>query len=271
MSDELDTSTFVSDEQTNGVPSPAPEPPVAEEEVQEELTTDEVVEEEEQPKRRQTAQERIDEVTRARREAEREAKYWRDVAMGKVKPEPEARQEGPKEPNPDDYDLGDMDPRYVRAMIDHGVKQGLDKIRGDVAQDLQHQAGARAWEARQDAARAKFADYDAKVIDGAHNWPCTQEMAEAIKTSDAGGELAYHLASNPDEARRISALPPIAQIRELGRIEARLDAPSKPQAKTATDAPKPPNGQARGAGGQFSPSPETDDFSSFEKSYAANW
>ncbi len=274
MSDELNTEGFVSGE-TETAPPVVEEAVTEQAEAEEEVTTDEIVEE--QPKRRQTAQDRIDEVTRLRREAEREAKYWRDVAMGKVQPEQrQEREEGPKAPSPDNYPGGEYDPDYQAALVDYKVEvklsqAGLDKIDERVAQHLERQAGARAWEARQDAARAKFADYDEKVISGAHNWPCTPEMAEAIKTSDVGGELAYRLASNPEEARRISALPIIAQIRELGRLEASVSMQSRPQAKAATDAPKPPAGQARGAGGQFSPSPETDDFKSFEASFASKW
>ncbi len=218
------------------------------------------------PKAKKTAQDRIDELTRARREAEREAKYFRDLYEGKAQPQREtAKDEGPKAPDPNDFDMGDMDPRYLDALVDFRVQQGLDKVQSRVAQDLHLQAGARVWEARQDEARAKFADYDEKVIDGAHNWPCTPEMAEAIRTSDAGGEVAYHLASNPDEARRIATLAPIAQARELGRIEATLTAtPKDPPSVKTTNAPKPPQAQARGAGGQFMPNAATPNFAEFE-------
>lgn len=227
----------------------------------------------EQPKAKKTAQERIDEITRARRDAEREAKYWRDVAEGKLKPQnqQERQDAAPEAPNPHDFDLGETDPDYIKAVISHEVKKGLDEAKSNMAQNMHQQAQERVWEVAQEAARSKFADYDAKVIDGAANWPCTQEMARAIRTSDVGGDVAYHLASNPEEARRIASLDPFSQVRELGRIEARLETPATPQsppAKTATTAPKPPENQARGAGGQFSVAPDTDDFAAFEKAFA---
>lgn len=252
------------EQQANEPPADPPaEEPVAEAEVvapeSEEAEAEAAPAEELKPKK--TAQERIDEITRARREAEREAAYWRNVAEGKTHKREETKQEEAKAPNPDDFPLGDMDPQYVDALVDFRVKQGLDKIMPAVAQNLQRQAGERVWEAAQEVARSKHADFDAKVIDGAHNWPCTEGMAEAIKTSDAGGELAYHLASNPEEARRISALPPIAQIRELGRIEATLVSVAPVR---TTNAPKPPQAQARGAGGQSAPSASTTNFAEFE-------
>lgn len=261
-----DTTDFTQFEQANAVPAEtAPVDPPAEPEPVEPDPADPPADPE-AAKPKKDFQSRIDEVTRARREAEREAKYWRDVAMGKVQPEPK-QPEGPKAPNPDDFELGDLDPRYVQAVIAHEVKQGitkgLDEIRGTVAQDTARQAQARVWEARQAEARAEFADYDDKVISGAHNWPCTEEMAEAIRTSDVGGKVAYHLASNPAEAHRIAELSPIAQVREIGRLEARYEG-AKSQPKPTTSAPTPPKGQARGAGGQFESNASTTDFAAFE-------
>lgn len=240
----------------------------------------------EQPaKKKQTAQERIDEVTRARREAEREAKYWRDVAEGRIKPAASGAEQRPEEakaPNPDDFDLGETDPAYIKAVIAHEVKKGVDAAKQGMAQDLHVQAEERAWEARQDAARSDFADYDQVVnstdAEGAPKWPCSMDMAAAIRTSDAGGYLAYHLASNPEEARRISALDPHSQVRELGKLEAKLEAarapkadPEQPKPKTATSAPKPPENQARGAGGRFEVAPDTDDFAAFEAQYGSKF
>jgi hypothetical protein len=289
----LDTSAFVSSEQgadeaaatavANGFKAPEePAPEAAEEAGAEaggpeagESETAEEGEEQPAPKPKKTVQDRIDEVTRARREAEREAKYWRDVAEGKIRPQQEQeRQEAEAEPNPDDYEYGEADAKYLKDVIAYGIKTGLDAATKNVAQAASVQAEERAWEARQDAARSKFADYDQKVIEGASDWPCSREMAQAIRTSDVGGELAYHLASNPEEARRIAALDPFSQIRALGRLEAALDQPApepKPQPKTATTAPKPPVNQARGAGGQFSVAPDTDDFAAFEKAHGARF
>lgn len=284
MSDDtLDTSTFTSGEIVNGaVPDPVPVDPSPESEDDGGEAVEPTPEEVEAAKPKKDFQSRIDEVTRARRDAEREAKYWRDVAMGKVQPEQNHVQaEGPKAPDPLAYDFGDQDPRYQSDLVDYKVEQrlassGLDKLDEKVAQSLQRQAAERVWEAREDEVRSEFADYDEKVhqpdpVTGRAKWPCTQDMATAIRESDAGGRIAYHLASNPEEARRIAALSPHSQIRELGRIEAGFTSAPKTQAKTATDAPKPATSQVRGAGGQFSPSPETDDFKQFEATFAKTW
>jgi hypothetical protein len=62
-------------------------------------------------------------------------------------------------------------------------------------------------------------------------------MAETIRASDSGPDVAYHLGQNPKEAERISALPPFLQAKEIGRIEAKLAA--EPPSKKTSSAPAP--------------------------------
>jgi hypothetical protein len=62
-------------------------------------------------------------------------------------------------------------------------------------------------------------------------------MAETIKASDIGPDLAYWLGSNPKEADRISRLSPLLQAREIGKIEAKLS--FDPPKKKTTSAPEP--------------------------------
>lgn len=214
-------------------------------------------------------QARINKLTREAKDAEREAKYFRDLYEGRAQA-PQAPAQAPQPPDPNAYDLGDMDPRYQEALVDFRVEQklsaaGLDKLDEKVAQTLQRQAGARVWEARQDEARAEFADYDRLVTEGAEKreWPLSDAMGAELIKCDAGARIAYHLASNPEEAHRIYRLPINSQLRELGRLQAMFDTAPKTPAKT-TNAPKPPQGQARGAGGHFVPNAATTNFAEFE-------
>lgn len=57
-----------------------------------------------------------------------------------------------------------------------------------------------------------------------------------IEESERGPELAYHLANNQADADRIGKLSPLAQVRELVKLEASLPKPNA----TATKAPPPP-------------------------------
>lgn len=58
-------------------------------------------------------------------------------------------------------------------------------------------------------------------------------MADAISESDFGPDILNHFVSDTKDFERIAALSPSAAIREIGRLEARLEGAAKP----ATPAP----------------------------------
>jgi len=67
-------------------------------------------------------------------------------------------------------------------------------------------------------------------------------MGEAIAESDFGPDVLNHFAENPKDFERIAALSPSAAIREIGRLEARLEGAQKPSATAAapvTEVKKP--------------------------------
>lgn len=226
----------------------------------------------EKPKPRKSPQERIDEVTKQRYDAERERDYWREQALRTTptaKEQPAQAAPEDDEPDPNLYEYGASDVNFIRDLARHDARQEFRKEMEKERRTREVQDVERTFAERVRAATAKYDDYQEVVVDGANRraWPCTPDMADAIRTSEAGPDVAYHLAKNPEDARRIAALTPIAQIRELGRLEERLTAaPKAAPAKTATDAPR-PTPQVRGAGGQFTVAPDTDDFAAFEKRY----
>ena len=92
-----------------------------------------------------------------------------------------------------------------------------------------------AFQERLEEAKEKYADFDQVAYNP--NLPITDAMAETIRASEIGPELAYHLGSNPKEAERIARLSPFLQAKEIGRIEAKLAA--EPPVKKTTSAPDP--------------------------------
>lgn len=87
---------------------------------------------------------------------------------------------------------------------------------------------------KEDEAREKYADYEQV----AYTAPISDLMAEVIKASDIGPELAYHLGKNPDEALRIAKMSPLLQAKEIGKLEVKLAAMPKNEQPT-TKAPAP--------------------------------
>jgi hypothetical protein len=62
-------------------------------------------------------------------------------------------------------------------------------------------------------------------------------MADVIRASEIGPELAYHLGTNPSEASRIAKMSPYLQAKEIGRLEGKLL--SEPPARKTSSAPAP--------------------------------
>ena len=64
-------------------------------------------------------------------------------------------------------------------------------------------------------------------------------MGEAISESELGPDILNHFAENPKDFERIAALSPSAAIREVGKLEARLEGAAKPAATAAAEPKKP--------------------------------
>jgi len=180
-------------------------------------------------------QPRIDELTRARREAEREAAYWKAVAS--VKGVGSAEQAANEKPTPDKFsDYGE----YVEALADWKADQVVTRRLAERARTQQQEARTATWTERQAAARATMPDYDEVV--GSSETPLAEHVAQNIMESDQGPALAYHFARNPEVLTRLNGMSPMQAAREVGRIEASLASSTTQSAAPATkttNTPKP--------------------------------
>lgn len=208
-------------------------------------------EEKEQPKseKRPGVQSRIDELTRARYEAEREAAFWRDQAAKSQTPSTDA-------PKPTKADYPD-DEAYFEALADYKaeqkVRQFSQQTQAERAQEAQARQTASQFDLYQERVQqADLPDY-AEVV-GQSDVPAAPHVLESILDSDVGPQLAYHLAKHPDVAERLNAMTPVQAAREIGRLEAAVASPAAaqptPPAKRTTTAPAPIN-PVRGGNGQF--------------------
>jgi len=175
-------------------------------------------------------QPRIDELTRARREAEREASYWRGIAQqGQAQQSAPA---APTKPTPDKYaDYGE----YVEALTDWKTEQAVAKRMEQDSTRKVADARSQTFAERQVATRAVLPDYDAVV--GASETPIANHVGEALMESDRGPELAYHFAKNPDVLQHLNGMTPLQAAREIGKLEATLSiktAPVVPSKKLST-------------------------------------
>lgn len=187
-------------------------------------------------------QQRIDEMARARHEAEREAAFWREAATKK--------DEKPAD-KPNKAEFAD-DESYIEALTDWKASQAaskaIEKLQQEREQQSQRQAEqakAQTYESRLEAVRTEIEDFD-EVVTSA-DVRVSGAVRDAILDSELGPQLTYHLAKNPDVVKKLAGLSPVAQIREIGRLEAEVQkAPTKPVTKAPT-----PITPTRGSGGQF--------------------
>ena len=117
----------------------------------------------------------------------------------------------------------------------------------------------------EEEARTKYDDFEQVAYNP--KLPITNVMAETIQSSDVGPELAYYLGSNPKEANRISRMSPLSQVKEIGKIEAKLA--DNPPVKRTTSAPAPISPvTARSSG---SPAYDTTDPRSIKTMTTSQW
>lgn len=118
----------------------------------------------------------------------------------------------------------------------------------------------REFRQRAEQALKDIPDFE-DVIEAAGEVMISQAMGEAIQESPIGPRILYHLAKNATESARISALSASAAIREIGKLEARLEAEAiKPAPKAPEPSPTPePIEPVGGRGGSASAGPSDQD------------
>lgn len=197
-----------------------------------------------------------------------------------------------KEPDPKDFEFGEMDTKFIRALARFEARQELkagedNQKKTKEQQDAEREAAeiVTSRTALEEAGAEAYDDFDEVVTesrklepDDAGFWPLSREMGKLVLASDVGHHIAYHLASHPDEARKIFGKTPLEQAAYFGRLEAKFEA--TPGAKDPKDelqaggqqqqtlktpkAPAPPKNKARGSGGTTPLSAATTDFAAFE-------
>lgn len=193
-------------------------------------------------------QQRFDKLTREKHEYRLEAEYWRQKALQTQQPEPSQAKPQPvapaRIPQPEDYDYDTA--RHTAALEDYYSAKARAEVRAalDAERAAEREAErSRSFEQRQRAFLEQKPDYIEKVIRN-DRLPISAEMAAVISYSEIGPEIAYYLADNVEKAEEIYRLDGIRAAREIGRIEAKLEAERKartaPPASRVSQAPPPP-------------------------------
>ena len=250
------------------------------------------------PKKKQTVQERINQLTKEKRESERLAKaadekyeqlLARLDALDGGKKEPVRQEVKPQDgaPDPDAknadgtdvYPLGDLDPRYNAALARYEMKQLLEESKAAEAKAAEDAKAQQAQEAKfsewgtklEVAIETKYPDMLEKNAELQETFADLAPdygdfLANTIVDMEYGTDVLYHLASNLDEAEQIVALGPVKAALALGRLEAQFASQNAPEPKLkVTKAPVPPSSLNRGSSVATSVADDTDDLDAFTR------
>lgn len=246
------------------------------EEVQQEAEPEE--KEEAKPDSKTYSQEEVDRIVKkAKRNAsylarkEAEAELYRAQAERQTQPQQvqEPKDEAPKREAFESYE--DYLEARAEWRADQKVKAAVAEIRQQQQQAAQRsttEQRLQTFQAQISKVREEVADFD-EVMEASGDVPLSQAMRDAILESDVGALLTYHLAKNPAEAKRISTLSPVSQVRALGAIEASLTRKPEPQVSKAPSPIAPISG---GKGGQVNPDKMSmEDYIAFRQKRGAKW
>ena len=211
----------------------APEVTATEEVAQ---TAPEVVEE--QPDEKKFTQADLDAMIGKR--LAREQRKWERDQQAKLA-EMQAKARVPAEIPP--VDQFESPEAYAEALAEKRAQELIAQ-----REAAKHQAAImEAYQDREEEARGKYDDFEQVAYNP--QLRVTDVMAETIRASEIGPELAYHLGLNPKEADRISRLSPFLQAKEIGKIEAKLaDAPPVKKPSSAPEPIKPVSARVSNTG-----------------------
>lgn len=196
-----------------------------------------------EPKKK-SVQERIDEITRARRGAEREREYWKRVALEREqqRPQESAPEMLNKPPRPT------LDQYETTTAYEDALFRWHDSVREiDAAarrEQSERETALKLFNERARKIREENADFD-EVIEQPVFSPI---MRGVLLQSENGPEVAYFLGrpENRDQAERIRNLPAERQAYEIGKLESNLLLAKK--TKKIPGAPPPINPVGIGGG-----------------------
>lgn len=186
------------------------------------------------------------EEQRKRQEAREEAAYYKGlVAANTPQATPaEVVSDGPPvEPTidqfPEDYEAFERaQRRYIIEQAKYELKQETTRQQAESAKRQTQEQIDAAWDKSVKAAQTKYPDF----MDAISNpdFRQSEAVAQAIKSSEAGGDLAYYLANNLDVANNLNAMNPTRAAFELGQIAAKiLNTPKPTPAPIISQAPEP--------------------------------
>jgi hypothetical protein len=197
---------------------------------------------------------RISKLVKKNQNLSQELEYWKTQAMGAQSGKTQSTAAAGKavegnqdaRPKADDYEsyedyqiaLGEYSARKAFAPAFDELKKSLGPKTEPEADKI-----AKAFEKRTKDFVKEHKDYS-EAVQSLAGIDVDKSVERAIVESDHGPALLYELGKNPDLAEEIAELPPHRQLKEIGKLEAKIEARLEAKKATplkTTKAPAPPN------------------------------
>ena len=114
---------------------------------------------------------------------------------------------------------------YAEALAEWSAEQALKQRDAEEAQRKAKEAQEKvlqAWNEKIAKAKAELPDFDRMVQSS--SVVVGDEIRDSILESDVGPQLLYFLASDEDFAKRLTEMPVVKALREIGKLEAKFEA-----------------------------------------------
>lgn len=202
------------------------------------------------PAPKDKVQERFDKLTREKYDALREADLARyQVEQFKAQlaemDRSEKEQVAPANEFPTLEQFGYDEGKFNAAVAAHYSKLATEQARTVAREQLEQERSRlsqeqshKNWVTKEAEFIKSKPDYVEKVRE-ARSLPISREIQMELKASELGPQVAYYLVENPEKAAAIMAMPLAAQLREVGRIEAKLELAKAPPKPAVSQAPPP--------------------------------
>lgn len=142
---------------------------------------------------------------------------------------------------PDPAKFTDM-ATYAEALADWKLDQkwrAKEQAEAEARAKVEAERVVKRWQAQVKETAAALPDYQEVVADA--NIPLTNELRDAILESEIGPRIQYYLAKNPDEVDRLTGMTVRGMQREVGKLEAKIEAQmAKQQTPAEAGLPKVP-------------------------------
>jgi hypothetical protein len=184
----------------------------------------------------QWVQKRFNEMTRAKYAAIQEKQESERKLQELQQKLDQYENREPVEPKYEDFD---SDQDYANAMKEYGKALGKMEVRKQQPQQRDDGPDPLKESVQKVQSAIASATYipELKDIVQDPNLPIDDLTIEYLADSDKAPEVVYYLGTHLDKAFEISNMSPAQKIRELSKLEKTLE---KPQPKTLSDAPEPP-------------------------------